>query len=141
MIAVDTNVLVYAHRPEAPHHETARAALESLAGSRWAIPWPCVHEFLAVVTNGRVFATPTPPGIALMAIKAAKDAGAAFMTEAGDHLDRLASLLESSGTTGAKVHDARVAAICLSNGVTELWTADRDFGYFPQLRTRNPLVS
>ena len=37
------------------------------------------------------------------------------------------------------VHDARVAALCIAHGVTELWTADRDFGRFPDLVTRNPL--
>jgi predicted nucleic acid-binding protein len=38
------------------------------------------------------------------------------------------------------VHDARVVAICLGNGVSALWSADRDFGRFPALRVRNPLV-
>ena len=38
------------------------------------------------------------------------------------------------------VHDARIAALCLSHGVRELWSADRDFSRFPALRTRNPLV-
>jgi hypothetical protein len=46
----------------------------------------------------------------------------------------------ASGTRGALVHEARVAALCLQHGVTELWSADRDFGRFPRLRTRNPLV-
>ena len=49
-------------------------------------------------------------------------------------------LLESSKVVGAKVHDARVAAICISHGVAELWTADRDFSRFPVLKTTNPLV-
>jgi predicted nucleic acid-binding protein len=43
-------------------------------------------------------------------------------------------------TVGGRVHDSRIAAICLLHGVDELWTADRDFGRFPALRTRNPLV-
>jgi predicted nucleic acid-binding protein len=38
------------------------------------------------------------------------------------------------------VHDARIAACCLSNGVTELLTLDRDFSRFPQLKTRNPFA-
>jgi predicted nucleic acid-binding protein len=42
VIAVDTNILVYAHRNDSPFHERARSALESLAnGTReWAVPWP-----------------------------------------------------------------------------------------------------
>jgi len=48
-------------------------------------------------------------------------------------------LLRSSSVRGPQVHDARIAAICLENGVRELWTADRDFSRFPELKTRNPL--
>jgi predicted nucleic acid-binding protein len=48
--------------------------------------------------------------------------------------------MESSGASGGRVHDARVVAICLSHGVRELWTADRDFTRFPELTTSNPLV-
>lgn len=48
--------------------------------------------------------------------------------------------LESGRVAGPMAHDARIAAIGLQHGVTELWTADRDFGRFPELRTRNPLV-
>lgn len=140
MIAVDTNVLVYAHRTEAPHHERALRAVESLAGSSWAVPWACVHEFVAVVTNARIFTTPTPIEEAVGALEVIKDAGALFLAESGDHLQRVGDLLVAGGVAGPKVHDARIAAVCLGHGVKELWTADRDFGYFPALRTRNPLV-
>lgn len=42
--------------------------------------------------------------------------------------------------TGAMVHDGRIAALCLHHGVSELWTADRDFSRFATLAVRNPLV-
>lgn len=144
MIAVDTNLLVYAHREESPHHHPARDALRGLAesGSRWGVPWPCVHEFLAVVTHPRVYAPPSPMPLAVRAMRdLAGLPGARLLGESERHLAVLADLLESSGATGARVHDARVAAICLTHGVSELWTADRDFSYFPELRTRNPLVA
>jgi uncharacterized protein len=56
MIAVDTNVLVYAHRREAAEHERAFELLRSHAegSAAWAIPWPCVYEFFSVVTNPRM---------------------------------------------------------------------------------------
>jgi predicted nucleic acid-binding protein len=53
----------------------------------------------------------------------------------------LRELVADGRAAGPRVHDARVAAVCLANGVTELWTADRDFGRFPELRVRNPLVA
>ncbi len=57
MIAVDTNLLVYAHRRESRHHDTAASIIRDLAESDdvWAIPWPCCYEFLSVVTNPRVW--------------------------------------------------------------------------------------
>ncbi len=46
MIAIDTNILVYARRREAPHHEAARRLLVELAEGQagWVIPWPCIYE-------------------------------------------------------------------------------------------------
>ena len=57
MIALDTNMLVYAHRRESSFHESAKQRIAELAasGAAWAIPWPCLHEFYAVVTNLRAF--------------------------------------------------------------------------------------
>ena len=62
MIALDTNILVYAHREDSPFHEAAfRCVVEVAEGAAvWAIPWPCLHEFLAVVTHPRIYAPPTP---------------------------------------------------------------------------------
>lgn len=143
MIAVDTNVLVYAHRADSPFHEAARASLARLAedGRAWAVPWPCVHEFLAVVTHPRVYVPPTEPDVAARAIDDLMALpGLMMLGETVDHWDRLRELLSGAGVVGPRIHDARVAAICLGHGVQELWTADRDFGWFPALKTRNPLV-
>lgn len=70
MIAVDTNLLIYAHREDADFHEQAIAALQGLAESdvRWSIPWPCLHEFLAITTHSRIFNPPTPAALALEAM-------------------------------------------------------------------------
>src|SRR3990172_9318636 len=67
MIAVDTNILVHAHREDSEWHQAAFARLAELAEGRaaWAIPWPCVHEFLAIVTHPRIYAPPTPLPAAL----------------------------------------------------------------------------
>ena len=61
MIAVDTNILLYAHRSDSPWHEPADACMATLAESRaaWAIPWRCFHEFLAIATHPRIFDPPT----------------------------------------------------------------------------------
>lgn len=143
MIALDTNILVFAHRSDAPAHEAAAEAIaRALAGPRrCAIPWPCVHEFVGTVTSRRKFSDPTPMHEALSAMRnLIGRTDVSLLGESSRHLDLLEGLLVSSGVTGPKVHDARIAAICVGHGVDELWTADRDFSYFPELRTRNPLV-
>ena len=71
MIALDTNLLVYAHRPEMPFHERARQVLtEAVAAPEpVCVPWPCAHEFLAVVSDPRIFRDPTPMDVALDAVR------------------------------------------------------------------------
>ncbi len=144
MIAVDTNVLVYAHRAEVIWHRAAFATVKLLAESsaRWAITWPSIHEFISVVTNKKLHALPTPLTLAFSQIRHWTDAGNLILLgEDSNHLDTLETLALPAGLSGAKIHDARIAAICLQHGVSELWTADRDFSLFPALKTRNPLVS
>jgi predicted nucleic acid-binding protein len=65
----------------------------------------------------------------------------AVLHETVGYWQLLRELVADGRAAGPRVHDARVAAVCLANGVTELWTADRDFGRFPELRVRNPLVA
>lgn len=144
MIAVDSNILVYAHRADMPWHDTARERLETLAASRatWAIPMHCLHEFYGIVTRAGLFAQPTPPAIAIAQVGALLACeNLVVLTEDGDHWGVMAELLEAGRVAGATIHDARIAACCLRHGVSELWTADRDFSRYPALFTRNPLVA
>jgi toxin-antitoxin system PIN domain toxin len=143
VIAVDSNVLVYAHRPETAWNERAYALVHDLANrpQLWGIPYPCVHEFIRNVTDPRIYADPTPLADALEQVTIWSDAPTLrFLSEGYRHLKLLTELALAGRATGAKIHDARIAAICLDHGVDELWTADRDFGRFPALKTRNPLV-
>jgi toxin-antitoxin system PIN domain toxin len=143
VFAVDTNILVYAHRPESDLHPEAVTLLRELANSRatWAIPWPCVHEFYGIVTKAGVFRPPSSIDDALRQIDAwLASPSLVLLTEAPDHLTILRGLLRRSRVVGSKAPDARIAAICLSHGVHELITMDRDFARFPQLRTRSLLA-
>ena len=143
MIAVDTNVLVYAHREDSPWHEGAYARIAELAEGHapWAIPWPCMCEFLAIVTHPRIFAPPTPLPQALDQVEAWLDSPTlVLLSEGVDFWNALRRAVESGRIAGAQVHDARIAALCAHHGVEVLWTADRDFSRFGGLRTHNPLV-
>ena len=143
MIAVDTNILVYAHREDAAFHERARARLTRLAEGRgsWAIPWPCLHEFLAVVTHPRIYAPPTPLPRAIDQVDAwLESPSLVLLAESTDHWPQLRDLLAAGRIAGALVHDARVAALCRQHGVRELWSADRDFSRISGVPVVNPLL-
>jgi toxin-antitoxin system PIN domain toxin len=143
MIALDTNLLVYAHREDSPWHDAAYKRIEGLAENRspWAIPWPCLHEFLAIVTHPRIYNPPTPPDKALDQVEAwLESPSLVLLSELTDYWEELRTFLEAGRITGAKVHDGRIAALCRVHGVQELWTADRDFSRFPGLNARNPLL-
>lgn len=143
MIAVDTNLLVYAHRLDSPFQQRAAKCIASLAEGRgaWAIPWSCLHEFFSISTSPRIFIPPTKPAVAVAAINGWLESPTLqVLHEAPDHWLTLSGLLKASGITGPRVHDARIAAICIDNGVRELWSADRDFNRFPSLTVRNPLI-
>ena len=143
MIAVDTNILVHAHRADSPWFARASAAVSSLAHARapWAIPWPCIHEFLAVVSHPRIFLPPTPLDRACEQVDAwLESPSLALLAEDGAYWPELRSLVLDGRVAGAKVHDARIAALCRRHGISELWTADRDFSRFSALAIRNPLA-
>lgn len=144
MIAVDTNILVYAHREDSPFHEAAFGCIAELAqgAAAWAIPWPCLHEFLAIVTHPRIYAPPTPLARVLDQVDAwLESPSVALLSESATHWSSLRALLAAGQVVGPQVHDARVAALCRQHGVRELWSADRDFSRFAGLTVFNPLVS
>jgi hypothetical protein len=143
VIAVDTNLLVYAHREDSPFHERASDCLAVLAQGRaaWAIPWPCLHEFIAIVTHPKVYRPPSPLAAALDQVEAWLESPTLLLLgESAGYWPRLRSLLVSGRVAGPLVHDARIAALALEHGVRELWSADRDLGRFAPLKVRNPLV-
>ena len=143
MIAVDSNILVYAHREDSQWHDAAYACIAELAEglAPWVIPWPCIHEFLAIVTHPRIYAPPTPLEKAMEQIDAWMESPSLTMVaETDDYWIQLQSILQTGRVSGPQVHDARIVALCLQHGVSELWTADRDFSRFPGLNVRNPLV-
>jgi len=139
--AVDTNVLVYATMVSTDHHERAVEVLRGLGegAEPWAIPWPCVYEFLRIVTHPRVFLPPMPAERALEALEAVlRSPSLALLSETERHAEVMAAVLRQSRAAGNLMHDAHIAALCVEHGVEELVTGDRDFSRFPGLRVVNP---
>ena len=136
MIALDTNILVYAHTPRDPHHSEARTALNWLAasGRSWAIPLPSVVEFARLASHPRILnrsieetcgaldALVKAPGCQIIALP---DSGWSDLREA----------LLDGHALGNLVFDAHIVAVCRANGVGALLTEDRDFQRFRGVRT------
>ena len=143
MIAVDTNILIYAHREASPFHQAASDALTSLCEGplAWALPWPCIHEFMAVVTSARHFESPSTPEEAVEQAEVwLESPSVVLLAESGQHWPELRTLVLKGRVAGTLIHEARIAALCLQHGVRELWSADRDFSRFPDLQVVNPLL-
>jgi toxin-antitoxin system PIN domain toxin len=143
LIALDTNILVYAHRRDSEWHGPAAACVRELAEGTpsWAIPWPCIHEFLAIVTHDRIYTPATTATKALEQINAWFDSpGLVLLSETAGYREVLTRLIQKSKINGPRVHDARIAALCIHHGVRELLSADRDFSRFVDLKSRNPLL-
>lgn len=142
MIAIDTNVLVYAHRRDSPFHEPAANAVALIAQgrARWALPWPCVHEFYGVVTHARIYDPPSTTEQAITQIDAWMESPTVeLIGEEATYWEVLRDTLLIAKIEGPRVHDARIAALCRIHGIRELWSADRDFSRFRDLVVKNPL--
>jgi toxin-antitoxin system PIN domain toxin len=137
VIAVDASTLVYAHMRVSPFHDAASAWMKELVEGRaqWAIPWPCVHEFLSIATNPRIYSKSSSRAAAIAQVNEwMKSPSLTLLHEERDHWPTLVSLLDASGVRGAAIHDARIAAICMSHGVDQILTQDRDFARFRRLK-------
>lgn len=144
MRAVDTNVLVYAEIISSPFHRRAREVLSELAeGTQpWAIPWPCVYEFLRIVTHPRVYQPPVPIALARADLSALLGSPSlVLLAETDRHAEVLDQVLAESGASGNLVHDAHIAALCREHGVAEILTADADFHRFAGLKAVNPFAT
>lgn len=139
MIAVDTNVLVYAHITTLPYHERARRLVTDLAEGNepWGLPVFCIGEFLRVVTHTRLFDRPYTGQEAWDAVHELLQAPTLrVLTPGRRFLPLLGEALEESGATGNLVFDALVVGVCREAGVRSLLTEDRDFARFPGFPTR-----
>ncbi len=143
MIALDTNILVYAHRRGTPHHAKAYGLVETLAQGHepYAVFWPSLYEFMRVVTHHRIFDPPSTREQALEAVlQFLAPPAARALSEGTHHAELLRRVLSESPVSGNLMHDAHLVALALEHGVHEILTADADFSRFRQISSRNPLV-
>jgi hypothetical protein len=141
MQAIDTSILIHAEVESNPRHRAALDILHRLADGAlpWAIPWPCIYEFLRVITHPRVFHPPVPLDIALKDLKHVLASPSLFLlAETDRHPSVLEQVLRQAEVTGNLMHDAHIAALCIEHGVSEIITGDRDLSRFEGLKIINP---
>jgi len=141
MILLDVNVLVYAHRAEAPQHEAYRRWLQEQVASEEAfgISDLVLSAFMRIVTHRRIFRTPTPLQEALRAVSTLRGQPNCVPISPGPrHWEIFADLCRKAEARGNLVPDAYLAALAIESGC-EWITTDRDYSRFPGLRWRHPL--
>lgn len=139
MIAVDTNILVYAHREELPQHRSARAEITKLAegSSPWGIPVFCIGEFARVITHPRLFDPPYSAAEACEAMARVLESPSVHVISPGSgYISLFQEAVREADAIGNLVFDAQIVAVCRESGVSRLLTEDRDFARFHGFKTR-----
>jgi len=142
MILVDANLLVYAHVSSMPQHRRARAWLDQRMNESAPVglPWPSLLGFLRLVTNPRIFQRPETIERAWEQVESWLQCDSAWIPLPTErHSEILGPLLVHIGGRANLVPDAHLAALALEHGL-QLCSTDGDFGRFPELRWRNPLI-
>lgn len=140
MILTDVNVVVYAHRREAPDHERYRRWLERLVSSdeAYGISDRVLSGFARIVTHARIFSPPTPLDVALAEVEQLRIRPNAVVLAPGSrHWSIFTDLCRRGRATGNLAADAYHAALAIETG-SEWVTSDGDFARFPGLRWRHP---
>ncbi len=140
MTAIDTNLLIYAHRSETPEHASARNAIErALNNGGCGYSLPCVAEFWGIVTHTSVERSPKRHVTARKFLEELSLAGVEIWFPGIGFGERLAQLAEDLSVSGARIFDLQIGLIAFENGATQIWTHDRDFRAPPGLRVVDPL--
>lgn len=140
MRCVDVNVLVNAHRIDAPEHEHHRRWLDQARQDHEPLGLSdlVLSGFLRVVTHPRVFREPTPLNVALDFAESLRASPASVTIAPGDrHWAIFVDLCRGADARGNLVPDAFLAALAIENSAT-LVTADRGFRRFERLRVAHP---
>jgi predicted nucleic acid-binding protein len=141
MIAIDTNLLVYAHRSRTPQHAQARKAIEraAAADAGWGISASSLTEFWAIVTHPEAQGRPSAPSQASAFVTALVQAGAHIWLPGPGFGDRLLQVATDLDIVGPRVFDLQIALTAFEGGATDIWTHDDRFVSVPGLRVHDPL--
>jgi predicted nucleic acid-binding protein len=142
LIAIDTNLLVYAHREGAAEHKAARAAIvNALNDARgWGICLPSIPEFWSIVTHPKLPGGPSSGRVVTEFFHSLITDGHGHIWTPGPGFgQRLLRWAASMGVRGRRIFDLQIAVIALEHGAQEIWTHDRHFVSVPAVKVHDPL--
>lgn len=141
MIAIDTNLLIYAHRSATVEHRAARSAIETACGAQGGcgVTLPSVAEFFSIVTHATASGRPSSPKAAADFLMALREGGVEILGPGSSFAARLVQMAADLAVTGVRIFDLQIGLCALDGGATELWTHDGNFVKIPGLVIRDPL--
>ncbi len=142
VIALDTNLLVYAFLPDVREHANAKGAIQNASDDPrgWGVALSSIAEFWMAVTHPSAVGGPSP-------LRAVREFLHALLVEGTGALwtpkelswTRLVRMAADLNVRGAHIFDLQIALTAFDNGATEIWTHDKAFVSFPGLRVHDPL--
>jgi len=141
--STDANVLLYAINKECDVHQAARAFVQQLAAKQetWILPWPVVHAFMRISTHPGIFPSPLSPEDALSVMEDIMRLPHVVCVGEGNRFrDHYRTDVLDLHLRGAAISDALVMSILREQGVTTLYTRDRDYLRFKGIDVVDPFA-
>jgi toxin-antitoxin system PIN domain toxin len=142
MMLIDANLLVYAFSTSSPEHERALAWLDrQFTGTdRVALPWESLNDFVRLVSNPRIQASPVSVKVAWQQVDRWLGHPVTWLpVPTPNHASVMRELLGEGSWAANDVPDVHLAALAISHGL-RLASHDAGFGRFTSLRWFDPLV-
>jgi len=143
VLAVDTNVLLYAANSTSQFHASCREWLDRQRRQPggWYITWPIAYEFLRVSTHPRILPRPwTVPAAWGFITGLLTSPGLDVLIPTPRHADVAGEVFkELRHLAGNILHHTHTAILMREHGIKQICTRDTDFHRFPFLQVIDPL--
>ena len=140
--SIDVNIFLYATDSENPFHAQSIQFLQKQIAEteECYLVWDTIYAFLRIATHPTIFENPLSPKVALANMKEACEAlNATMLSPDESSWDIFAKLNQQFPIRGKLVPDAVLASVLETNGISRIYSHDRDFWKFPFLKPIDPI--
>ncbi len=138
---LDVNVLVYAADQTSNRHTRARALLDHVATSPAItyLLWPVLLGYVRIITHPLILQSPLSPEAAIADIDELVHRPQIVTVGEGERFwETFKRVATTAAPRGNLVPDAHLVALMAENGVSTIWTGDRDFRRFSGISVKDP---